>query len=157
MTANVTPPQQQGGGTQNATPTPPVPASATVRIESNPPGAVITENGQNLGVTPLALTVDPARTDTRHFLLSLNGYQPYTLDQPPTRENGRVVAILVAAPAADPTGPAANARVANNGNSGNARSGSHGTHSRNGHAAGNGTNGANPTPTGHGLEIITER
>jgi serine/threonine-protein kinase len=144
--ANVAPPPPRSEPSTDPTP-------ATVRIESNPPGAVITENGQNLGVTPLALSVDPARTETRHFLLSLNGYQQYTLDQPPTRENARVVAILVpAAPPSADTSAAASAHAANGNTHANSRSRARGNRAASGSA-----NGANGTPVGHGLEIMTER
>ncbi len=155
-----TAPVSASATTQTPTPTP-VPLPATVRIESMPSGALITENGQNIGVTPLALTMDPARTETRHLMLALNGYQPYPLEQPPVRENSRIVAMLVATPAT-PTVAVANPTAPEPGTAANpTTAGSSGRHHgrRNGGASSTGTTTTTTTgqSSGHGLEIMMER
>ena len=62
------------------------PALHTLRIESLPPGATISEGASVLGHTPLSLPVDPT-AGTRHVVLSLDGYMPYAVDQPSLTED----------------------------------------------------------------------
>ena len=82
--------------TATATAAEPAPARM-IRIESTPPGATIVENGKALGKTPIALALDPSQTAVRTFEVTLDGFVTYTLQQPPSREDVRIVVPLVAA------------------------------------------------------------
>ncbi len=48
---------------------------STVRINSDPPGASVTVNGQHVGTTPTAYTDTAIVFSTRHVQLDLEGYQ----------------------------------------------------------------------------------
>ncbi|MFT3768879.1 MAG: protein kinase [Minicystis sp.] len=68
----------------------------TLRIESAPPGATVTDGVTVLGKTPLDVPLDPA-AGTRHLVVSLDGYMPYALAQEPVKENVKLVVPLVPA------------------------------------------------------------
>ncbi len=90
----------------------PAPVVHTIRIESTPPGATVSENDKVLGQTPMALPLDPAQQSARRLVLSLDGYAPYTVHQGPSLEDVRVLVPLTAAslpavkPTTEPTAPA---------------------------------------------------
>ena len=96
-------------GQAPTTPVPPIAAPApvahTIRIESTPPGATVSENNKVLGQTPMALPLDPAQQSARQLVLSLDGYAPYTVHQGPSLEDVRVLVPLTVAslPAVKPT------------------------------------------------------
>jgi serine/threonine-protein kinase len=73
----------------------------TMRIESSPAGASVSEGATVLGKTPLELPLDPA-AGTRHLVVSLDGYMPYAVTQEPSKDNVRVVVPLAPAPQAAP-------------------------------------------------------
>jgi serine/threonine-protein kinase len=73
--------------------------SHTLRIESTPPGATVTENDRPLGKTPMALTLDPAAQSPRQIVISLEGYTPYTISQAPSADDVRILVPLTPAPA----------------------------------------------------------
>ena len=74
------------------------PATHMLRVESSPAGALVTEGGQLLGKTPLSLPLPSGATATRQFVVSLEGYAPYVIEQPPAQEDVRVVVPLAPAP-----------------------------------------------------------
>jgi serine/threonine-protein kinase len=76
----------------------------TLRVESSPAGAVVSEGATELGRTPLAIPLDPA-VGTRHIVVSLEGYLPYAIDQVPAAEDVRVL-VPLAKVAAAPAVPA---------------------------------------------------
>jgi hypothetical protein len=84
-------------------------ATFTLLIESLPSGVEVVENDQRLGTTPLQIAVDAdaARTRPRTFVLSLAGYEPYSLVQGFSDSNVRVLASLQRA--AEPPAPVASA------------------------------------------------
>lgn len=141
-------------------PAAPAIVAPTLRVESTPIGAVVTEDGQTLGVTPVAITIDPNRTDVRHFTIALAGYQAYHLDQPPTHDSARVAAVLSPDAPTPPTPTNAVAtdtpQTADPGGAlrhGHRVRGPHGAQSATGAAVTTGTGG----PAGHPLDIMTER
>jgi serine/threonine-protein kinase len=81
----------------------------TLLIESLPSGAEVVESDQRLGITPLQIAVDAeaARTRPRTFVLSLPGYEPYSLVQGFSDSNVRALASLRRAP--EPPAPVASA------------------------------------------------
>ena len=81
--------------------------SHTLRIESTPPGATVTENDRPLGKTPMALTLGPTGTSTRQLVITLEGFTPYTISQAPSAEDVRILVPLTPAPAAPTAQPAA--------------------------------------------------
>ena len=84
-------------------------------LDSDPGGADVTEDGVSLGTTPITLVLDAAqlRKAKRTFTLRREGYLPYAVVQGPSDESVRVVAALVAVPAAihPPALPDASASV----------------------------------------------
>jgi len=84
-----------------ATATAVVPAvtAHTMRIESSPSGAFVSEGATVLGKTPLEVVLDPS-VGTRHLVVLLDGYAPYGITQEPVKENVRVRVPLVPAPKA---------------------------------------------------------
>ncbi len=78
------------------------PSAPVIRIESTPGGAVVSELGRNIGITPLTLPVDADLTGVRHFTLALEGYQPYALDHAASPHGATLTASLVPAPPAVP-------------------------------------------------------
>jgi serine/threonine-protein kinase len=95
---------------------PPAPAAEAARrafnvfIESTPPGAQVMENGQPIGTTPLALSIELAsvKQAPRSFTLLRSGYLPYSVRQGSSNEDVRVLATLQPepAPAVEPALPA---------------------------------------------------
>ena len=90
-------------------PPPSTPATASaivvprmIRIESTPPGALVSENEKVLGQTPMAIPIDPAQQSARQLVLSLAGYAPYTVHQGPSLEDVRVLVPLTVAAAVAP-------------------------------------------------------
>ncbi|MFZ5894525.1 MAG: protein kinase domain-containing protein [Myxococcota bacterium] len=64
-------------------------ATITLNIESNPPGARVTEGERELGVTPLRVSlpsVAGAGEMPRTFVLSLPGYRPHVFERAPGPE-----------------------------------------------------------------------
>jgi serine/threonine-protein kinase len=97
---------------------PPVPIeeSFVLTVDSVPPGADVVDGERTIGATPLDVSIDrgAARARPRRFVLRLDGYVPYTIDQGPSDVPVRVVAALEpivpqravdAAPAARPPRP----------------------------------------------------
>ncbi|APR80286.1 serine/threonine protein kinase [Minicystis rosea] len=84
------------------------PSTRTLRIESSPPGATVTDGAAVLGKTPLDVPLDPA-AGTRHLVVSLEGYMPYALAQEPVKENVKLVVPLVPAARAADAKPTATA------------------------------------------------
>ncbi|MEI8254241.1 MAG: serine/threonine-protein kinase, partial [Deltaproteobacteria bacterium] len=76
------------------------PSAPVIRIESTPGGAVVSELGRNVGITPLTLPVDANTTGVRHFTLALEGYQQQVLDHAASPQGARLVANLLPAPPA---------------------------------------------------------
>jgi eukaryotic-like serine/threonine-protein kinase len=75
-------------------------ATATLKLDSTPAGATVTENGLALGTTPMTLPLADDQRGIRRFVVTLAGYQPYTLDQPAARDDVNVIAMLAPLPAA---------------------------------------------------------
>ena len=88
----------------SAAPTATAEVARTMRIESSPTGATVSEGSITLGKTPLEVVLDPS-AGVRKLVVSLEGYAPYTVEQGPAKENVRVVVPLApaAAKTADPT------------------------------------------------------
>jgi serine/threonine-protein kinase len=95
-------------------------APRTLRIESQPPGAAVTEGATVLGKTPLDLPIDQA-AGTRHLVVALDGYLPYAVAQEPSPDNVKLLVPLVPVdrerapeprPTATPTAEAKAARPA---------------------------------------------
>jgi serine/threonine-protein kinase len=86
---------------------PPAPAAEAPRrafnlfIESTPPGAQVMENGQPIGTTPLALSIELAsvKQAPRSFTLLRSGFLPYSVRQGSSDEDVRVLATLLPEPA----------------------------------------------------------
>ncbi len=76
---------------------PPASSKYTLALESSPPGAMVRDGDQELGPTPMAITLDGQATQTRVFTLSLAGYAKYTFRQEPTTEDVRFVASMTRA------------------------------------------------------------
>jgi eukaryotic-like serine/threonine-protein kinase len=70
------------------------PGAHTLRIESTPSGATVTEGATVLGKTPLEMVLDPA-SGPRRLVISRDGYVPSVVDQAPVQENVRVLIPLV--------------------------------------------------------------
>ncbi|MBK8254190.1 MAG: serine/threonine protein kinase [Polyangiaceae bacterium] len=90
-----------------ATPTPtPTQAKSkfSLKLESTPPGATVKEGEQELGKTPMAITLDGNSKDTRVFTVSLDGYLDYTFRQEPATEDVKFVAALTKREVAPPPG-----------------------------------------------------
>lgn len=83
-------------GTRSATPVSAVPAaveptpapeppggSFQLTIDSEPPKAIVTENGIIIGITPVTTTIErrSVAVEPRRFLVKHEGYYPYTLEQ----------------------------------------------------------------------------
>jgi serine/threonine-protein kinase len=97
-------------------PTPLLPAgpvSFTLSIDSEPPGAAVTEGSLRLGSTPFSLSMNlPENASPRVFVVEKEGYQPYVVRQGAARGEVRVMAALTQrvdppAPAAPSASPAA--------------------------------------------------
>jgi serine/threonine protein kinase len=96
------------------------PSSFTLSIDSEPPGAAVTEGSMRLGTTPFSLSMSlPESASPRVFVVEKEGYQPYVVRQGAARGEVRVMAALTQrteepAPAAvinaAPKAPAAPAR-----------------------------------------------
>jgi serine/threonine-protein kinase len=84
----------------------PVPATFTLGIDSEPLGAMVSENGKLLGSTPLSLTLAQDST-TRVLILEKPGYEPYVLRQAAARGEVHVRAALVPRPEPSPKGSVA--------------------------------------------------
>lgn len=82
-----------------APPSPPSPSNrpVAVSIESEPPGARVSEGGVVYGVTPLKLSLSFADEGAkpRVFVLELAGFRPYVIEQGPTSSSAVVHAALV--------------------------------------------------------------
>ena len=71
------------------------PTPFTLNIDSEPPGASVSEGSVRLGSTPFSLTVSlPEGSSPRVFVVEKDGYQPYVVRQGSARGEVRVVAAL---------------------------------------------------------------
>jgi len=71
-------------------------APFTLNIDSEPPGASVSEGSVRLGTTPFSLTVNlPEGSSPRVFVVEKDGYQPYVVRQGSARGEVRVVAALL--------------------------------------------------------------
>ena len=93
-------------------------APFTLLIDSEPPGATVSEGSVRLGTTPFSLSLSLAEgASPRAFVIEKDGYQPYVVRQGAARGQVRVVAALTAQPAAPvtssmtPTAPLPTVRV----------------------------------------------
>jgi hypothetical protein len=89
-------------------------APFTLTIDSEPPGASVTEGSTRLGTTPFSLSLSLAESASpRVFVVEKEGYQPYVVRQGAARGEVRVMAALTqrveeaAAPSATPAAKAA--------------------------------------------------
>jgi eukaryotic-like serine/threonine-protein kinase len=74
---------------------PAAPASFTLTIDSEPPGANVTEGSARLGSTPFSLSLSLAESASpRVFVVEKEGYQPYVVRQGAARGEVRVMAAL---------------------------------------------------------------
>ena len=81
----------------NAPSSPPSLPSApfTLSIDSEPPGASVSEGSARLGTTPFSLAISlPEGSSPRVFVVEKDGYQPYVVRQGSARGEVRVVAAL---------------------------------------------------------------
>jgi serine/threonine-protein kinase len=76
--------------------------SFVLMIESFPPGASVTQDGEVLGTTPLRLTIqnEAVRAKQRQLTVQKDGYQPYTIVQGPSEQSVRLPVTLAELPAA---------------------------------------------------------
>jgi len=89
-------------------------SSFSLSLESDPPGASVSEGSVRLGTTPFSLTLSlPEGSSPRVFVLEKEGYQPYVVRQGAAHGQARVVAVLSQQPEAkavpnmpEPTPPA---------------------------------------------------
>ena len=103
-----------GSRAVTTSPPPAVPAAPATRftlvIESSPAGAVVSENGTDLGLTPLAMSVELAsvRARPREFQVRAAGHAGATLRVGETTETElhRLVALSPIAPTTDAVAPA---------------------------------------------------
>ena len=86
-----------------------IPTSFTVKLDSQPSGAFVIENGRELGVTPLVMVLDRrhAPEARRTFVLRKQGYRSGTFEQRLANDTDLEVVIKLAsalepAPAGDP-------------------------------------------------------
>jgi eukaryotic-like serine/threonine-protein kinase len=71
-------------------------APFTLNIDSEPPGASVSEGSVRLGTTPFSLIVSlPEGSSPRVFVVEKDGYQPYVVRQGSARGEVRVVAALL--------------------------------------------------------------
>ena len=80
-------------------------APLMLSIDSEPPGASVSEGSVRLGTTPFSLTLDlPEGSSPRVFVVEKEGYQPYVVRQAAARGQVRVMAALSQKPsrAAEP-------------------------------------------------------
>ena len=76
-------------------PTPVPPTPFTLNIDSEPPGASVSEGSVRLGSTPFSLAVSlPDGSSPRVFVVEKDGYQPSVVRQGSARGEVRVVAVL---------------------------------------------------------------
>jgi len=92
------------------------PAPFTLSIDSEPPGASVSEGSVRLGTTPFSIAVSlPEGSSPRVFVVEKDGYQPYVVRQGTARGEVRVVAALLRrapeAPAPIPSSPPPATRV----------------------------------------------
>jgi serine/threonine protein kinase len=67
----------------------------TLSIDSEPPGASVSEGSVRLGSTPFSLTLDlPEGSSPRVFVVEKEGYMPYVVRQAPAHGQVRVMAAL---------------------------------------------------------------
>jgi len=67
----------------------------SLALDTLPSGAVVSENGRELGVTPLVVSLASEQTAPRRFTLERPGYRSATYSQEPVRANTRVQIPLV--------------------------------------------------------------
>jgi len=72
----------------------PVKNKYTLKLESTPPGATVSEGDKSLGKTPMAISLDGSQKDARVFVVALDGYLDYTLRQESATEDVKIVAAL---------------------------------------------------------------
>ncbi len=70
-------------------------ASFSLSLESDPPGASVSEGSVRLGTTPFSLTLSlPEGSSPRVFVLEKEGYQPYVVRQGAAQGQVHVVAVF---------------------------------------------------------------
>jgi eukaryotic-like serine/threonine-protein kinase len=79
----------------------------TLRIDSQPAGATVTERGNAVGTTPLSIPIDPETAIDRVFVVNAPGYAPYEVRPGKLSSDLTVLAPLVAAATATDAGSAA--------------------------------------------------
>jgi hypothetical protein len=84
---------------------PPAAATHALTIVSTPPGAIVWENGRQLGRTPLRLEQPSGITTPRQFRLESEGYAALALSQQPADHDVQLQASLVPLPRAVPVEP----------------------------------------------------
>lgn len=84
-----------GEGQAPSAPIAVAPAPFTLSIDSEPPGASVSEGSVRLGSTPFSLSVSlPEGGSPRVFVVEKDGYQPYVVRQGSARGEVRVMAAL---------------------------------------------------------------
>ena len=78
----------------------------TLRIDSQPAAATVTERGNPMGTTPLSIPIDPETAIDRVFVVSAPGYAPYEVRPGRLSSDLTVLAPLIAAATASATGSA---------------------------------------------------
>jgi serine/threonine protein kinase len=99
----------KGGNEEGGAGSPSAAASAktyTLRIDSQPAGATVTERGNTLGTTPLSIQLDPETALDRVFVVAAPGYAPYEVRPGRLGSDLTVLAPLAAAPSANGSGTA---------------------------------------------------
>jgi serine/threonine protein kinase len=86
--------------TQSASVSAPVASHFTLTLESTPPGADVREGNALLGRTPLDVAIDDGvvRAAPRSFVLSKDGFAPFTVVQGPSDVSVKIVTPLVPTP-----------------------------------------------------------
>lgn len=96
-TGSATPVSVQPAAEPTPAPEPPG-GSFQLTIDSEPPKAIVTENGIILGITPVTTTIErrSVAVEPRRFLVKHEGYYPYTLEQSDSESAVRASVLLEA-------------------------------------------------------------
>ncbi|HXK19617.1 MAG TPA: serine/threonine-protein kinase [Polyangiaceae bacterium] len=94
-------PAQSADGAVPSAPLTRADTSFSLSLESDPPGASVSEGSVRLGTTPFSLTLSlPEGSSPRVFVLEKEGYQPYVVRQGAAHGQAHVVAVLSQKPEA---------------------------------------------------------